>query len=558
MPYKLQGNCVHKENSDKSLGKLVKCHKTHEEALAHMRALYAAMDREGKKNKESSGDALEELVEKMSDAELDEKGDGMYGYDVVPAMTMQEPLLSLGDLEEAEANAQRAMDFSTLNSRFQIVASTILTYPELDAKERAEALHNVVNEWQERAATIISASDAKELDNKEIDVVEKPVSVKKKKDISAVSDIVDAVVLRVKEFLGIETDEPQMLIWKDNDTGLYQWLARYSNNFRDDDRPIEEIISAASHQTYTDRVNKGDLPYPTLQWWHIPEWTFGEATWLGYDDSGFALAAGFIYPGCETFAEALSKQKGLAVSHGMLPDSIVHDPNDPTIIIEHQTVEISPLPLWGAANKLTDFVILKENTMSIPKDQKLAATVKMHIPAEMLEAIEEQNRTIAAKAKETRETKEVDEQVVIESLSAAPVVEPEKEEEQPITASAVETSAPEVKETPVAEDPTTVFLATLKDVSDKLEAVVKELAELKTKEAKQAELLLQTPSASLNAILAQRAVGAEETKIKGTEHLARLHPAHAESNESHTGVIRIPFINKMLSGEQPTPQEAAQ
>lgn len=43
MPYKLSENglCVYKENTDKSLGEVVKCHDTHEQAVAHLRALYA-------------------------------------------------------------------------------------------------------------------------------------------------------------------------------------------------------------------------------------------------------------------------------------------------------------------------------------------------------------------------------------------------------------------------------------------------------------------------------------------------------------------------------------
>lgn len=43
MPYVLVGNCVHKQNEDKSAGELVPggCHDSHAKALAHMRALYA-------------------------------------------------------------------------------------------------------------------------------------------------------------------------------------------------------------------------------------------------------------------------------------------------------------------------------------------------------------------------------------------------------------------------------------------------------------------------------------------------------------------------------------
>jgi len=41
MPYKVFENCVHKTNADGSKGELVKCHENKDEALSHMRALWA-------------------------------------------------------------------------------------------------------------------------------------------------------------------------------------------------------------------------------------------------------------------------------------------------------------------------------------------------------------------------------------------------------------------------------------------------------------------------------------------------------------------------------------
>lgn len=39
MPYRLKGNCVHKVNADDSLGEMVKCHDSEEDAKAHLAAL---------------------------------------------------------------------------------------------------------------------------------------------------------------------------------------------------------------------------------------------------------------------------------------------------------------------------------------------------------------------------------------------------------------------------------------------------------------------------------------------------------------------------------------
>jgi hypothetical protein len=40
MPWMLKGNCVHKKNEDGSIGAVVKCHGSRDEAVNHMRALY--------------------------------------------------------------------------------------------------------------------------------------------------------------------------------------------------------------------------------------------------------------------------------------------------------------------------------------------------------------------------------------------------------------------------------------------------------------------------------------------------------------------------------------
>ena len=48
---------------------------------------------------------------------------------------------------------------------------------------------------------------------------------------------------------------------------------------------------------------------PELWLWHTPKWRLGEADWLAYDDSGFALASGTIDRGKEIVAEQIAKQK---------------------------------------------------------------------------------------------------------------------------------------------------------------------------------------------------------------------------------------------------------
>ena len=63
-------------------------------------------------------------------------------------------------------------------------------------------------------------------------------------DTNPISKVIEAV----KRAVGHQKERrDDVLIWKDQD-GTYRWIARYSNNFRDDDRPVREIISGKSHE----------------------------------------------------------------------------------------------------------------------------------------------------------------------------------------------------------------------------------------------------------------------------------------------------------------------
>lgn len=156
-------------------------------------------------------------------------------------------------------------------------------------------------------------------------------------------------------------------VWKDAETGEYRWLGVYSNKFRDDDRPAE-ILAEQAHIDFIERVEKGDLPYPDLYVWHIKS-PIGKADLLAYDDSGFSIAAGTIQ---EDFALALMKsEEDWAMSHGMPSEFIKRAEDDPTVITAYVSTEVSVLPRRAAANKRTDFRILKEEAMAIvPADKR--------------------------------------------------------------------------------------------------------------------------------------------------------------------------------------------
>jgi hypothetical protein len=352
----------------------------------------------------------------------------------------------------------------------------------------------------------------------------------------------------IESMVGIETKEAEpddsgMLLWKEAD-GTWRWGARYSNNFRDRDNP-PEIISAQSHEGFVDKVDKGLVPKPQLWLWHLPEYAFGDATWCAYDDAGFALAMGTVRKGCEPIAEALSRldPKELRVSHGMPKKSIVYDPEDPTVIIEHVTAEISPLPARAAANMLTSFTILKEESMAIPNDKKKALIEELGIPAAVLDELEKKNADMAKEAKQAGiQSKETVESAKAEATKETPETVP------PVTASStpVPTTA-EAPTLPATPNPTVQEIADAVSnvVNDRLTAInqrfdtidatiatlqdnMKSLKE--TDESKIAKIVAQTPSASLGAILAKSVtsvIGNPETKVDGRFELAKSKPETA-------------------------------
>lgn len=388
------------------------------------------------------------------------------------------------------------------------------------------------------------------------------------------------VVNKVKSVLGFDNKGDKqgkegLMIWKSTDTDQYMWLARYSNNFRDDDNP-PEIISEKSHKRFVEMVDNKEAPMPELWLWHVPEWKLGQATEVAYDDSGFAIAVGYFDKGAEPVAEWLSKQKDLLVSHGMPPWSIKRDKEDKSVIIEHQTREISPLPGWAAANKITGFVVLDnahnenkgEAEMSIPDKKKKSLIQEWKIDPSLLDRLEQQNATDAQKAtEEGREYKEISEEteeVLEEKAEDTPVAEAETTE----TTEVEETTQEEKQEQPVEEQPeenqmseyptrTEVAEAfgtilgelqvQMSELTEEVGKLAKELNTLKeTDEDKIATAASNVPAASLAEMLAKSVIGRRETAVDGRTTLGKDKPKEAKSTEDPR--VGIPFIDRMLAG----------
>jgi hypothetical protein len=350
---------------------------------------------------------------------------------------------------------------------------------------------------------------------------------------------------------GKKGTDHSFMIFKDRDSGQLRFLAKYSNKFRDNDSPVQEIISDNSHRRFAEMVDKGVEPMPELWLWHVPEWKFGVADWHAYDDSGFAMASGLVDKGKEQMAIWLSKQKGVRTSHGMPLASIIRDPDDPTVIVGHVTKEISVLPSFAAANKMTGFLILgneisKETDMAIPETKLRELAEKWNADPELLKEIERMNAAEAEAAEALGiESKEVGEA----ELSTEAVVEEEKAEDADAdadNATGDSLTGEQIAEAVVAA--VKPLLDETRKLADDVAGLRKEVTYLKEKdEAKIKEVLTATPPASLGALIAQRlsATNSPETEIDGRTSLAKSRPEEATTAKmTRTG---IPFIDDMLS-----------
>jgi HAMP domain-containing protein len=325
----------------------------------------------------------------------------------------------------------------------------------------------------------------------------------------------------------IPQDEPPdsgLMIWKEAD-GTYRWLARYSNNFRDQDDP-PEIIAEASHKRFVDLVDSKEVSPPDLWLWHVEDWKWGTANWVAYDDSGFALAGGTVTKGFEPLAEHLMAldPADMRVSHGMLKQSIVRDEDDPSVIVQHVTREISPLPAWAAANYMTGFILSKEASMAIPDEKRETLQQEWNLSPDLLSSVEAANAADKDTADETgTERKEKDDGTTEE----APPVEAETEA-QPL-------SRDELGQV------VTAIGQTLTAMNQQIAALAGEVKELK--EAKAAE-----EEETLTDLFA-RAIGHEQARVDGRTKLARKGPKETPPDEGQPGVILTgnPLVDGMVN-----------
>lgn len=137
-------------------------------------------------------------------------------------------------------------------------------------------------------------------------------------------------------------------------SGKYRWAGIVSNNYTD---RHAEILSKEAHLDFVRAVKSGEFPYPDLMFHHQDYLTIGKADYIAYDEqSGMLMGSGYFLDEFESIGENLQTTKSVwGMSHGMPPEEIVKDKNNPRVYKRYRSTEFSLLKLNKAANPLTSF-----------------------------------------------------------------------------------------------------------------------------------------------------------------------------------------------------------
>jgi hypothetical protein len=219
------------------------------------------------------------------------------------------------------------------------------------------------------------------------------------------------------------------------------------------------------------------------------------------------------------------------VSHGMPVESIERDEKDLTVITRYDSKEISILPDYAAANLLTDFVVIKEQAMSIP-DDKLEflkqAGLKDEQIAEINAALDQKGKD--AEGLEFKETEEESKDVKLE------IETPEEDETEPVGFT--------------IEDVVEGVVAVLAPLQEKQEELAKAIEQLKESDKSKIEdVVLSTPRASFDAVLL-KALGARtrsETKISKDDELAKGGPKQADPLPDYQGRVGTSILSGIIA-----------
>lgn len=542
MPYKLQKRkgeyCVINSDTGENKG----CSKSRAMGIRHMRAMYAAEGgaKMGKKE-------LEEVVTKsLASFNTDNPDESAVTEEEIQKCMAMEYIpynvASFKDLDAYRETQEQLEEMGDELQDFQSLVNNVMYNP--DVTDKAAAVKALADEFATRVKSVSATDEEKAKEC--ADCQDKPQTETLAEHIvKMVKEVIEDVVNVAKG----RNDNNEVMIWK-SANGQYNWIGRYSSNFRDRDNP-PEIISASAHKSFVEKVDKGLADLPVLEIWHNKAWEIGKSTWVAYDDSGFPIVGGYFYPEAYGIAEQLKEVSSIAMSHGMPASTIKRDAEDPTIITEYESKEVSILPPFAAANEMAQFYVQKEADMPIDKRQKIIES--KWATDEQLSALEARNVADADKAKaEGVQSKEVAEPVVeTPAETPAPVTE-----EVPAPPFDAQAEIAKLREDMTAAVEAVKKIAQHQEESDKgLTEIVQSLKEVSNSLNDRARRFI--PSASLEASLAKSVVGqkgAELTK-KETSDLLAGRPTETPANTTQT--IGVPFLDRMFAAEEAAKKAAA-
>lgn len=353
--------------------------------------------------------------------------------------------------------------------------------------------------------------------------------------------------------------------------GVWKWIGVYSNSFVDDDYPVGEIISTASHKNFVAKVWSGEWEMPDLMLFHVEEWTVGKATYVDFWEVepgiGFAIAAGYFYEYAYPVAEDISKMgEAPTMSHGMDMVVIRYEGNFPPTYLEHKTSEVTICPPGWEANQLTRFAADGKTVKSVDAGRR-QPILRMGISEHALSQVEENVKEMAMKGKsQGRVYKDAEAETAAVAEEKEAAVDPAEEKAGDADEEKV------AQDTPVAEEKQ---VAAKEDSGDDMskqqygdededeedeEGMSKQVGiddfavEFSAEIAKNVNAAIASAIEPvlkrLDALEAEKAA-AEEKASKADDSAAGLTPGHKTLQQ----IVSAQFAASMLKSESPEPDE---
>ena len=194
---------------------------------------------------------------------------------------------------------------------------------------------------------------------------------------------------RIRQLFQRKPSDDAFSIFKGSDNE-WHWHAIFTNNFED----LEgEILTAKAHDKYIARLDMGLVPMPRLLVWHTPGTEHGEtdAVWR---NGHFVHAVGHFDATPEATKAIAFYQKNaskIKMSHGFTAPEWAFDGKH---YEDYNTIEITTLPPYAAANPYTSFEELQHMTLTEEKRRHIEAVFGKEKLAEIEAADDERSKAL--------------------------------------------------------------------------------------------------------------------------------------------------------------------